>query len=179
MIEQDPRSPHKYTVDEHNGNGVVADIGAAEGCFALTVIENAEHIYLFEYDSDWIEALQSTFAPWKDKVTIVSKFVGNENDEKCVTLDKFFADKKLDSIKADIEGAEMDMLLGAKIVMMDKVKSINICVYHNYDDEEKITDYLVGKNFTCEINPGLMWIYGHNKPLEQQFVHGVLHATKN
>ncbi len=117
--------------------------------------------------------------PWKDKVTIVNKFVGNADNEKCVTLDKFFADKELDSIKADIEGAEVDMVLGAKNCLENKIKSVNICVYHDYDDERKITGFLLEHNFDIKVNPGLMWCYKHERPLERQFVHGVVYGTKH
>jgi hypothetical protein len=63
--EQDPESPHKYLTDSFTigENDVLADIGAAEANFSLSVIEKVKKIYLFEYDREWIEAMEATFAP--------------------------------------------------------------------------------------------------------------------
>ena len=51
------------------------DVGAAEGFFALSVIEHVKEIILFECDVEWIKALEATFKPWKDKVFIINKYV--------------------------------------------------------------------------------------------------------
>lgn len=71
-MEQDEDSPHKYeTVDfEVKTGDIIADIGAAEGIWALDYADIAGKIYLFECDPDWIEALRKTFEPWKDKVAM-------------------------------------------------------------------------------------------------------------
>lgn len=47
---------------------MIADIGSAEGNFSLSNIENVKKVYLFESDKEWIEALEATFRPWRDKV---------------------------------------------------------------------------------------------------------------
>ena len=74
-LEQDADSPHRYLSSAFNlnENDVLADFGAAEGNFTLSVIEKIKKAYLFEYDPEWIEALQMTFKPWMDKVEIVPK----------------------------------------------------------------------------------------------------------
>ncbi len=71
-------------------NDILSDIGAAEGNFSLSVIDKVQHVYLFETDNDWIEALEKTFEPWKEKVSIIHKFVGNKDTDTCITLDSFF-----------------------------------------------------------------------------------------
>ena len=123
MQEQDSRSPHKYIIDDSIDGAYLADFGAAEGCFALDVIERVKHIYLFECDDNWIEALQATFAPWIDKVTIVNKYIGKNTDDMTTTIDEYFADKPLDYVKADIEGAEIDMLRGGVKSFSNKIIS--------------------------------------------------------
>ncbi len=62
--EQDIRSPHCYITDDFtpDKNDVIADIGAAEGNFSLSLIEKVKKIYLFEYNREWIAALEFTFA---------------------------------------------------------------------------------------------------------------------
>jgi len=59
LREQDENSPHRYltntfTVDK---NDTIADIGAAEGNFSLSVVDKIRKIYLFERDNEWITAL--------------------------------------------------------------------------------------------------------------------------
>ena len=90
-MEQDLRSPHHYldSIEEVKGKTFV-DVGSAEGFTSLEVIEKASHIYLFEQDTLWIEALNATFEPWKDKVSIIPKYVSNNNSEQEITLDTFF-----------------------------------------------------------------------------------------
>ena len=65
--EQDRESAHCY----RNGNlqipdgAVIMDAGAAEGYFALTVIEHASRVYLTDRDERWNAAWQKTFAPYR------------------------------------------------------------------------------------------------------------------
>ncbi|MFI5335486.1 MAG: hypothetical protein ACHQ5A_01790, partial [Opitutales bacterium] len=72
LAEQDEQSPHRYLVPgfEVQPGDIVADVGCAEGNFALEVVERAGHVYLFEADERWVGALKATFRPWQDKVTI-------------------------------------------------------------------------------------------------------------
>jgi len=101
-IEQDKDSPHRYDVDCYavkNGD-VIADVGAAEGIWALNNAEKASKIYLFECNQEWIKALRKTFEPWKEKVVIVNKYISNNNYDKNITLDVFFYKKRIDFINA-------------------------------------------------------------------------------
>jgi 16S rRNA A1518/A1519 N6-dimethyltransferase RsmA/KsgA/DIM1 with predicted DNA glycosylase/AP lyase activity len=43
---------------------VVVDAGAAEGNFALSVIDKASKVYIIEGDAGWCEALRQTFLPY-------------------------------------------------------------------------------------------------------------------
>lgn len=57
------------------------------------------------------------------------------------TLDKFVEEEKLtrvDFIKADIEGAERDMLRGATNVLKTLAPKLAICTYHLVDDPEAL-----------------------------------------
>lgn len=101
LIEQDKRSAHRYvdSYEELKGKTLL-DIGAAEAIFTLDTIEYIDHAYLFECDESWIEALEATFAPYKEKITIVRKYVSDVNDEDNITLDTFFRDegKSIDNL---------------------------------------------------------------------------------
>jgi hypothetical protein len=71
--EQDLNSPHSYWNFplQYRTDDIAVDAGAAEGIWALDMVDKVNFLYLFEYDEEWTEALTLTFAPWKDKVTIV------------------------------------------------------------------------------------------------------------
>ena len=108
-MEQDRRSPHHYfnSVKEVTGK-VFVDVGCAEGYSSLEIIEEAKHVYLFEQDEQWLEAIRATFEPWQDKVTIVQKYVSDHNSSREQTLDDFFNNQTNEHLflKMDIEGAE-------------------------------------------------------------------------
>ena len=67
--------------------------------------------------------------------------IGKEDSMKkkpipAISLDEYFADKKEKPtfIKADIEGAEMEMLEGAKGIIAEKKPLLAICIYHRIED---------------------------------------------
>ncbi len=163
QIEQDIESPHRYLTEDFNVNSgdVVLDIGAAEGNFSISIIEKVEKIFLFEADAMWLEALEATFSPWKSKVEIINKFISNIDDEKNFSIDNFFkSNKKIDFIKMDVEGAELDVLKGCK-KLLNEINSIKIaaCTYHRQNDAKNINELLINSNFTTEFSNGYMIFY--------------------
>ncbi|GHT19613.1 hypothetical protein AGMMS4957_04250 [Bacteroidia bacterium] len=65
------------------------------------------------------------------------------------TLDKFVEENKLtriDFIKADIEGAERDMLRGATKVLQKFAPKLAICTYHLPDDPEVLEKIILDAN---------------------------------
>lgn len=155
IAEQDVRSPHCY---RHTGymvkpGDVIVDVGAAEGIFALDVIDIASKIYLIEADMEWIEALQQTFRE-EEKVQIIYGFADAVAEGDRVTLDSLFADG-VDYIKMDIEGYEKPALLGAERLMRESQNlTCAICSYHCKEDEEWIRNYLQKYGFTIEVSAG-------------------------
>ena len=161
VTEQDANSPHRYVNSYSELQGkTLLDIGAAEGIFALDVIEYVEKVYLFECDEQWILPLQATFEPWKDKIEIVKKYVGGNDDEDFITIDSFMKDKGHNNIhiKMDIEGYELPALNGAKNLLTneDKLVSLSVCTYHNENDVKDIPDFLQSLGYSCELVPGLL-----------------------
>jgi hypothetical protein len=157
LIEQDVASPHRYeSLGFYVSEGdAVVDAGVAEGNFALSIIEKVKKIYLFEADKAWIAALETTFAPWKEKVVIVNKYVSNKDKGKCITLDSFLGNEKIDFIKADIESAEPLLLAGAKTLLSRQtpLKAV-LCTYHKHNDAEILNRMLTEKGFHTEFSSG-------------------------
>jgi hypothetical protein len=180
-LEQDEMSPHRYlsTNFNLNDNDVLADFGAAEGNFTLSVIERIKKAYLFEYDPEWIEALQMTFKPWQDKVEIVPKFVSDKNDEKHCSGDVFFSDKQLTFMKIDVDGGERGLLKGFEQTI-DKAPTMKIalCTYHQHDDEQEFSTWLKNKNYLVVPSKGYM-IFHYDKKLKAPYIRRALvRATK-
>lgn len=176
--EQDPRSPHCYTTPAHGvRGGVVLDLGAAEGLFALRRVAQAEALYLFECDPGWIEALERTFKPFADKVHLVPKYVSDENNDREVSLDEFAksVSGKISFVKMDIEGAEIRALNGARDLMRNHPECRwSVCVYHHPDDERQVREAL--KDFQVVSSPGYMLFYFDKTLAPPFFRRGVLYA---
>jgi hypothetical protein len=187
LIEQDKSSPHRYLSADFDvsKNDMVADVGAAEGNFSLSIIEKAKHVYLFEPDTNWAKALESTFLPWKDKVTIVNQFVSHKTDEQnqTVCLDDYFNNNQaLNFIKADVEGAEIDVLHGSKNILdSSRQLKIAICTYHNQDDAERIEVIIKSHGFSHKFSPGYMlYYYGRSNVVKEPYLRkAILRAEKS
>jgi hypothetical protein len=184
-IEQDEESPHRYETKDFavEDGEVIADIGAAEGIWALSCAEKAGKIYLFECEKGWIEALQKTFAPWREKVTIVNKCVSDRTLGKKICLDDFFRDKAINVIKADIEGAEVELLEGSQsILSADNGEGGDIklllCTYHRKDDAKKLKQMLENAGFTTEYSRRYLLCVWDEKLSEPYLRRGVIRAKK-
>ena len=173
MMEQDSRSPHFYV--RHEGGGIVVDCGAAEGLYGLLSVQKCEHLYLFESNADWVLPLEMTFRRYSHKVTIVNKYVGATDGDKSVSLDGFFAGKEIASLKADLEGAEQQMLEGAKMLFgAGRVAKASICTYHHPSHAGEFTKLLEGYGYEVTPAPGFI---PHWKP--PHLLTGVIWARKS
>ncbi len=150
--------------------GVFSAIASAKGCSVYAfepILETIEH-YLNK-TATWnknIEIVQG--ALWHENTTlefeattdsrISSQALGvakvkSQNpiiSVPAISLDEFVKEKKLDRvdfIKADIEGAERNMLMGAKEVLQKFQPMLSLCTYHLPDDSE------VMKKLILEANP--------------------------
>ena len=182
QIEQDEDSPHRYLTEDFNvGKGdIVLDIGAAEGNFSLSIVEKVEKLFLFESDSQWLKALEATFSPWKSKIEIINKFVSNEDKEKQFSLNTFFkSNKKVDFIKMDVEGAELDVLKGSVDILRETNSlKLAVCTYHRQNDANEIKDFLEKENFITEFSKGYMIFY-YDKLKAPYLRKAVLRAKKD
>jgi hypothetical protein len=184
-MEQDEQSPHNYCFSDIriNSDTELADIGAGDGNFTLKHITKIRKAYLFECEPNWIEALEATFAPWKEKVVIVNKRVSNKNDNDCVTLDTFFEQpEKPTLLKIDVEGAECQVLESAsKLLESGSVGDLLVCAYHRENDDKILSELLLEKGYRVTVSPGILFFsqdssFSVNARFD--FRKGVLHAAK-
>lgn len=146
-MEQDERSPHCYLTENFKvvKGEIGIDVGAAEGIFALSVLDRAEHIYLIEADENWCKALALTFRDYTHKVTIIQGYVSYCSGQGQLVLDDLFHNTKIDFIKMDIEGAEMQALHGAEKLIAQHHPKLAVCTYHNAIDNEQIGTWALEK----------------------------------
>lgn len=172
--EQDEKSPHYYLhrgIEELRGR-VFLDIGAAEGFSSLQFVDWVDHIYLFEYEDEWIEALTATFLPYQDKCEIVKKYVCDSDTGSTITLDTFLSDKSSSNlfVKMDIEGAEISALRGADRTLSNgKNIMLSVCTYHNKKDATCIAKIFDAKKINYTFSPGYMFI---NNSLRKALIKG-------
>jgi FkbM family methyltransferase len=93
-----------------------------------------------------------------------SLLVNGDNTPKetiqIITLDKFVEEnnlKQVDFIKADIEGAERDLLKGAAHVLKKFAPKLAICTYHLPDDPQVLEQIIL------EANPNYRVVHLRNK----------------
>jgi glycosyltransferase involved in cell wall biosynthesis len=181
LSEQDADSPHCYETDAFrvHEREVVIDAGVAEGNFSLSVVERAANLWLFEPDKSWIEPLQATFAPWKDKVVIINKMVSDVDDEFSVSLDNFdFGKDKVTFIKADIEGFERLLLSGAsKLLFEQRPMRLVLCTYHRQDDAAVLERMLRSRGFQTEFSKRYM-IFPDKRIAAPYLRRGLIRAQK-
>jgi hypothetical protein len=167
--EQDMESPHRYVKSYAELQGkVLLDIGAAEGIFALDTIEYVEKVYLFECEEKWIQSLEKTFAPWKQKIEIVEKYVGDIDRDQSITLDSFLSGKETDNlhIKMDIEGAEQSALRGAKTILANGNDiSFSVCTYHKKEDAKEISHFFHSLGYAYEFTQGYLCLLSMAKAI--------------
>jgi len=148
------------------GDDVVLDCGAAEGLLCLKVAPHSEHVYAVEPLPQFVEAMTKTFSG-KANVTVCPIALSDEEgwsyikdadiasritmDERnsasrvrVSTIDKEFLNRdiRISYIKADLEGHEIKMLMGAKKTIMAHRPKIAITTYHCKSHVKEIEAYL-------------------------------------
>jgi len=180
--DQSPKSPHLYIRpgDEKNVKGIIVDAGTCEGNFALKYVDDASKIYLVEMDAEWIKALKCTFKNYSDKVVFCEKKLSKEDTVDSVTLNSLVEEDHIDFLKMDIEGAEIDALLGADRILKNSSPQCSICSYHNTNDEKYIKFILEHYGYQTDTSNGYMiFIHDPNIMEKADFRKGIVYAKKS
>ena len=177
LFEQGEHSPHRYikSNDVIRKGMVIVDAGVCEGNFALRYVEEAKRIYLIEADSEWLEALKRTFAPYSEKVVFCDKYLSGKDDDDTITLDTLI-NEKIDILKMDIEGCEVDALKGGKRVLSESNAYCAVCSYHKHGDEQKIRNLLHDYGYRTDNSEGYMF-FPYDTCLELR--RGVIYGVKD
>lgn len=165
VVEQDIKSPHCYNQNNFNivHENILVDVGCADAMFSLDHIEKVDKLVLFETNEFWIEALNATFEPWKEKVKIVNAFVSDQTIDNNIRLDDFFENNLKHQrifLKMDVEGSELKVLNGAKSFLESENKiRIAIASYHNQNDFSILSNRLQESNFNTKSTDGYILFY--------------------
>jgi hypothetical protein len=176
------KTPHQYEAEEFcvKTGDVLLDIGSAEGLFALHNIDKVKKLYLVESDTYWIEALQATFTPYKDKVEIINKLISDVETERSVTLSSILKNELSSSIfvKMDIEGYEK-VVLNASEDILSEIQDIRIvaCTYHEQNDAEELSKIFDSFGYKIEFSDGYM-LFIWDKLQPPYFRKGLIRAKK-
>jgi hypothetical protein len=174
------KSPHCYVSGSFGmrDGDVVADLGAAEGLFALHMAERAEKLYVCECDAMWRDALKATFEPFADKAVLLEKAVGNADGPATVRLDNLLAaerGKRL-VIKMDVEGAEYQTLKAAsRWLAGEKAVALLCAAYHRQEDAGRLRRLVSEWGYETEFSEGYM-LFLYDRLTPPYFRHGVLRA---
>jgi FkbM family methyltransferase len=164
-------------------NDVVIDAGACEGFFIKYALnKNAGKIYAFEPLGVLQEGLKATYENEINNhiVELYESGLSNISGEsginsakdyiceaqidnsatekiKLISIDEFVIEKnikKLDFIKMDIEGAEIDAIKGAVQTLKTLKPKLSIAVYHNYENANIIKELLLKYNPEYKVSFG-------------------------
>lgn len=189
MCEQDSESPHCYFSNAFGapaGGEILLDVGAAEGIISLKYVEQVKRIIIFECSKDWIPALKKTFYPYREKVSIVSKYVSDNSGNDCVRLDDYIVnDTDLDGfndtyiVKMDIEDAESVALDGSMKLLESRKSKFLVCTYHRPEDAKKFKKLFQSMGYRTQFSMNYMllgWSVLPNVFGKPSFRKGVIQA---
>lgn len=180
LLEQHNDSPHQYYVDCNKIGHTAILIGASDGFFAIDIINNFNKIYLIESDIMWIEPLSRTFKSYNNKISIINKYVSDITVNDTIKLDDLFATYRysIDYLQADVEGAAINLLNGAKNILEIFKPTLSIACYHNHDEAENLQNFisLYYKHYFFSNRFVYMWM---NKLKPPFFRKGIINALNS
>ena len=145
-------------------NDIAIDGGSLNGATAVDFASLGADVYSFEMDEDNFKVCLETakkhnftmenYGLWSKKESLSYSKAGGAsrvtagagNNAKFIDLDTYLSEKnlpRLDYLKLDIEGAELDALSGAAKSIRKWKPKMAISVYHKLDDIWRIPEYIL------------------------------------
>jgi len=163
--------PYEYNMVTLKEGDIVIDAGACLGEFSALAGVKGCKVYAFEPIKRIIENYLEKIASFYQNITIVQKALSDKCEElvfsgdgagasylhksgkkqkvQSTDLDTFVNENnilRVDFIKADIEGAERYLLMGAKQVLKEYAPKLSICTYHLPDDPQVLRSLIYDAN---------------------------------
>jgi len=150
------------------------DVGSARGLLALDVIDKVSKVYMVEHAHRWWKPIETTFAPYKDKVELVKgslsgkkrkKEKEEDNEEKKKGKKIKLADllekcgQQRVFVVMDNEGKELEVLRDAQEYLKAIKNPITfaVCAYHRTTDYEDLIRFFEEIGYHTETQPGYMY----------------------
>lgn len=175
------KAPHQYQSEQFKieSGDILLDIGCAEGLIALDSIDNLKKLYLYEADPIWQRPLHATFAPYKDKVVIINKWVSDKDDSTSVTLNSSVKEDPMEHffVKMDIEGAEEMVVKGNSDFFLNRKINVACCTYHKYNHYSTLKDVFEKWGYSVSSSDGYMLCFMDNVFQPPYFRKGVIRAS--
>jgi len=183
--------PYEYNKVILEKDDIVIDAGANIGCFSALASDKGCTTYAFEPIPNIINKYLSKTSEWNPNITICKYALAEKQTEltfyenvdnlgssssvieykdaekitvQAIDLDTYVKKnnlQRIDFIKADIEGAERYMLMGAKQVLKEFAPKISICTYHLPDDPKVLREIILDANPNYVIEERWMKMYAH------------------
>ena len=184
-----PYEIETLNVNIQNGD-VIFDIGANLGLFSCYAAQKGCEVYAFDPDETCLKLLREQQERYKN-LNVIPLGLSNETGKKAFyesedcalssmsrlaegklikkeveidTLDHYVEStgiRKIDYIKADIEGEERNMLRGAVKVLKEMHPKLAICTYHYPEDPELLEKIILDANPNYIINHSWRKLYAY------------------
>lgn len=167
VFEPADDNPHAYEYEALKlaKGDICIDAGACEGFFTRYALERGARVIAIEPVTVLVNALKHTYSEeieagsvsiynaaiglytgqghlYSDSTQIYESRLDNYGEEiDIIKLDDLIT-TKIDFIKMDIEGGEVDALYGAKNVIQQYKPKLSIAVYHEYENAREIMEFL-------------------------------------
>lgn len=179
--EYTKKTPHQYQTDSFKieAEDILLDIGCAEGLVALDSIEKTKQTILYESDPIWEAPLKATFEPYKNKVKIISKWVGDKDSTTTTTLNSSTQGLENETffVKMDIEGAEELVVRGNSDFFKTRKVKVACCTYHKIEHFENLNSIFKNWHYSTTPSDGFVLCFIDNTFMPPFFRKGLIRAT--
>lgn len=181
--------PYELEQVQLQKDDVVIDCGSNIGLFTLHAASKGCIVHAFEPEKNNIDYLSYVKKQFSNNIYVCEKALGSYCGEAnftidcsgttckivedmsegvvkvpIITIDQYVKEsgiERIDFIKADIEGAEREMLKGALTTLKEMGPKLAICTYHLPDDKEVLEEIILEANPAYVIKHAYKKLYAY------------------